>query len=437
MEIAGCYAPGGRYPLPSSVLMTVITARVSGVKTVWVASPRPSPLTVAAAYVAGATMMLCAGGAQAIGAFAHGAGVIPPCDVIVGPGNKFVTAAKALVSGVVKIDMLAGPSEVLVIADESADPAVVASDLLAQAEHDPDSSAILITVGDETLAGKIDKELVAQLAVLETRDVAGLALANNSYTISVGTVEEACLISDKIAPEHLEIHVRNASNYKMLPNHYGSLFLGHMSAEVLGDYCAGPNHVLPTRGTARYSGGLSIFTFLRVRTWLDCHADSGASQLVKDATQLGKLEGLVGHSAAAARRLPLTLPPPQQIEKHIMSRYIRSDFKDLPPYTPIKPFDVVAEEIGLPISALVKLDANENAYGPITEVIEAINAVDSNHIYPDPGQTYLRTAIGKRHGIQKDKVICGCGADDILDILIRLVPDRPIVVTGPTFGMYR
>jgi len=145
---------------------------------------------------------------------------------------------------------------------------------------------------------------------------------------------------------------------------------------------------------------------------------------------------LMGHSAAAARRLPLTLSPPEHLEKHVLPRYIRSDFKDLPPYTPIKPFDVVAEEIGVPISDIVKLDANENVYGPIPEVIQAINAIQSNHIYPDPGQTYLRTAIAKRHNIPKEMVICGCGADDIIDILIRSVPNRPIVITGPTFGMY-
>eukprot|EP01127_Copromyxa_protea_P006414 TRINITY_DN1626_c0_g1_i1.p1 TRINITY_DN1626_c0_g1~~TRINITY_DN1626_c0_g1_i1.p1 ORF type:complete len:1471 (-),score=377.24 TRINITY_DN1626_c0_g1_i1:62-4474(-) len=440
VAVAGCYAPGGRYPLPSSVLMTVITARAAGVENVFVASPRPNQLTVGAAYVAGADSILRAGGAQAIAAMAYGIeGTMPASDVIVGPGNKYVTAAKALVSGIVKIDMLAGPSEVLVIADSSADPAIVASDLIAQAEHDPDSSAILVAVAvQDSWVDSVNAELVAQLAVLSTRDIATLALVNNSYVVRVETIEEAFSISDKIGPEHLELHVDNASALKEKPRHYGGLFLGHVSAEVLGDYCAGPNHVLPTRGTARYSGGLSVFTFLRVRTWLDISAtDKGAHSLVQDCASLGELEGLAGHASAAKKRLALTENSNDgSDEASVVRRYIRPDFESIPPYTPIKPLEVVAAEVGLKVEDLVKIDANENTYGPVEGIKQAISNYAHNNIYPDPGQAELREAIAKEFKVTSDMVVAGTGADDLLQLFVTLSQGRAIVSSEPTFGMY-
>eukprot|EP01123_Difflugia_compressa_P003765 TRINITY_DN15071_c0_g1_i1.p1 TRINITY_DN15071_c0_g1~~TRINITY_DN15071_c0_g1_i1.p1 ORF type:complete len:1461 (+),score=305.36 TRINITY_DN15071_c0_g1_i1:570-4385(+) len=437
VERAGCYAPGGRFPLPSSVLMTVITAKVAGVKTVWVCSPKPAKITLAAAYVAGCDAFLQVGGAQAIGAMAYGVGPIPAMDAIVGPGNKYVTAAKAVVSGMVRIDMLAGPSEVLVIADETADPAIIAADLLAQAEHDPDAACILITVNQPDLAAKVDAELVKQLQNLETKSIATLSLLNNSYTVDTTSLKEAITISDKIAPEHLELHLRDAENLINTPQHYGSLFLGNVSAEVLGDYCAGPNHVLPTRGTARYVGGLSVFTFLRVRTWLTVNPDSSSSQLVQDAAHLGQLEGLVGHAAAATIRMNKQWPDTRSDNDRVLSTRVRSDYKSLPPYVPIKPLDVLSEELGIPLSKIVKLDANENVYGPIPDIIKSLAETDVYHIYPDPGQIFLRRALAKHHGVSPSMVVAGSGADDILDLLIRISPPRrPIIQCSPTFGMY-
>jgi len=301
VERAGCYAPGGRYPLPSSVLMTAVTARVAGVRDVWVASPKPQLLTLAAAAVAGADGLVAAGGAQAIAALAYGAGPITPRDVIVGPGNRYVTAAKQLVAGAVAIDMLAGPSELTVFADDTADPSSVAADLLAQAEHDPDAVPFLVTL-DPTLADRVEQELTRQLRDLPTAETARLALANGGVIV-VASVDEGRAACDAIAPEHVQLELREAAAVAPRLAHYGALFVGAGAAEVLGDYGAGPNHVLPTGGTARSTGGLSVYTFLRVRTWLRIDDRAAALPLIQDAIWLGRAEGLEAHARAAERRL--------------------------------------------------------------------------------------------------------------------------------------
>lgn len=302
VERAGCYAPGGRYPLPSSVLMTAVTARVAGVREVWVASPKPQPLALAAAAVAGADAVLAAGGAQAIAALAYGAGPVPACDVIVGPGNHYVTAAKQLVAGAVGIDMLAGPSELVVFADASADPSLVAADLLAQAEHDPDALPVLVSV-DASLSAQVEKEIHRQLAGLPTDGVARAALANGGV-VAVDNLEDGIAVCDAIAPEHLELHLTDARAVAPRLAHYGALFIGSGAGEVLGDYGVGPNHVLPTGGTARWTGGLSVLTFLRVRTWLRIDDPPAARELAEDAAWFGRAEGLEAHHRAAERRNP-------------------------------------------------------------------------------------------------------------------------------------
>lgn len=302
---AGCYAPGGRYPLPSSVLMTAVTARAAGVEVVWVASPRPVAETLASAYLADADGLMAIGGAQAIGALAMGVPEegVPACDVIVGPGNKWVTAAKSLVSGKCQIDMLAGPSEVLVIADKSCIPSTVASDLLAQAEHDTEARPILVCT-ERSIAEEVNAEVRKQLASLPTRDVAREAV-KKGYACVCPDIETAVRISDEIGPEHLEIITENAEQVKAKCQSYGGVFIGNVSAEVLGDYGAGPNHVLPTCGTSRYTGGLSVFTFLRIRTWMNISdGDSQECQdMINDCIALGRIEGLEGHARAAEQRL--------------------------------------------------------------------------------------------------------------------------------------
>lgn len=303
---AGCYAPGGRYPLPSSVLMTAIAARSAGCERVVVASPNSGDVMLAAAAIAGADEFLAVGGAHAVAAMAYGfedgETGFERVDVIAGPGNRFVTAAKQLVSGVVGIDMLAGPSELLVLADGSADPSVVAADLLAQAEHDADASAMLVTT-DGGLADSVNAELENQLAELATRDVAGRAL-KNGFVCVCGTLDEAIAVTDRVAPEHLEIMTTDAEVVAGRIRNAGACFIGARTAEVVGDYGAGPNHTLPTGGTARFQAGLSVMDFLRLRTWIRLDDDSEAGRaLLADTVRLAEMEGLAGHAASARQRM--------------------------------------------------------------------------------------------------------------------------------------
>jgi phosphoribosyl-ATP pyrophosphohydrolase/phosphoribosyl-AMP cyclohydrolase/histidinol dehydrogenase len=285
--------------------MTAVTARTAGVKEIWVASPKPGPMTLAAAAIAGADGVLAAGGAQAIAALAFGAGPLPPCDVIVGPGNRYVAAAKQLVSAHVAIDMLAGPSELVVFADGTASPAVIAADLLAQAEHDTDAVPVLLTL-DPTLPDRVEAELMRQLAGggggLPTGAVARAALANGGAVV-VANLEEGIAACDALAPEHVEIIMQAATAVALRLTHFGALFIGGGSAEALGDYGAGPNHVLPTGGTARSKGGLSVYTFLRVRTWLRIDDGVAARPLIEDTAWFGRIEGLEAHARSAERRL--------------------------------------------------------------------------------------------------------------------------------------
>lgn len=300
VERAGCYAPGGRFPLPSSVLMTAVTARAAGVKEVWVASPRPSVETRAAAAIAGADALLTVGGAQAIAALAYGAGPVPACDAVVGPGNRWVTAAKQLVAGEVRIDMLAGPSELVVLADDHADPGLVAADLLAQAEHDDDALPILVSLSP-ALTEAVQAELLTQLQTLPTAAIAARAL-QNGFVVACDSLDAALDACDRLAPEHLSLHLHDAQAAAERLQHYGGLFIGAGAAEVLGDYSAGPNHVLPTGGTARSVGGLSVLTFLRARTWIAVDDPVAARVLAQDASVVARLEGLEAHARAADRR---------------------------------------------------------------------------------------------------------------------------------------
>lgn len=302
---AGCYAPGGRYPLPSSVLMTACTAVTAGVAEVVVASPCPSEVTKAAAYVAGADCLLVLGGAHAIAAMAYGVGVAA-CDIIVGPGNKWVTAAKSIVNGICGIDMLAGPSEVLVIADGSADPEIVASDLLAQAEHDVEARPILVTP-EKGVIENVNAALRRQLAVLPTRDVA-IPAVRKGFAVLTADMTEAIAVTNRMAPEHLEVQTKSSQEVSDSCKSFGGLFIGKLAAEVLGDYGAGPNHVLPTSCTAKYTGGLSVHTFLRLRTWMRIDDGEAAQQQVQDSVALARLEGLEGHARAAERRLKAAPP---------------------------------------------------------------------------------------------------------------------------------
>ncbi len=309
---AGCYVPGGRYPLPSSALMTALTARVAGVGSVAVACPRPEPMVLAACALSGADLLLAAGGAQAIAAFCHGAGPLERRDLIVGPGNRWVAAAKRLARRYCGTDAEAGPSELLVLADGSADPVVLAWDLLAQAEHDPDATAALLAT-DESVAAGVEAALGACLAELSAAsprgaDSAARALGNGWILVSPER-EDLVRAANLMAPEHLELAVEDPQGLAEMCVNAGAVFLGPSSAEVFGDYGAGPNHTLPTAGASRWSGGLSVFTFLRVRTWLAMDArpaDAGQASLrtlAEQSATLARAEGLEAHARSALARI--------------------------------------------------------------------------------------------------------------------------------------
>ena len=300
VERAGCYAPGGNFPLPSSVLMTAVTARVAGVRSVVVATPSNDDRMLGAAWLAGADQVLWAGGAHAISALAYGVEGLDPVDIIVGPGNRWVTAAKALVVGRVGIDMLAGPSELVVAADASANPEVVAADLLGQAEHDSDAVPVLVTTS-RPLALAVAEACDRQLETLPTAAIAREALHNGAAVVCASR-DELVAVVNRCAPEHLELQCEAPDALLSEIEHYGGAFIGAGAAEVFGDYGAGPNHVLPTGGTSRYTGGLSALTFIRVRTWMKLDDLAGARALQADTVALANHEGLSGHARSAEAR---------------------------------------------------------------------------------------------------------------------------------------
>jgi len=302
----GAYIPGGRYPLPSSALMSIIPAKAAGVERVAACSP-PSkaysgipPAVVVAMDIAGADEIYTMGGAQAVAAYACGTASIPMVDMIVGPGNVYVTEAKRQVSGSVGIDILAGPSEVLIIADEHARPAVVACDLLAQCEHDPSARSILVTTS-RTLAGKVQESIYNEGASLETGKLALGAWEDNGQVILVDSLAEAAALSDQFAPEHLELQtVKNDELISLLHN-YGSLFIGENAPVAFGDYISGTNHILPTMGGSRFSSGVWAGMFIKVASYQKLTA-AGAAGLAGACSHLAGLEGLKAHQRAADLR---------------------------------------------------------------------------------------------------------------------------------------
>lgn len=296
IESVGCYIPGGNYPLPSSAIMTIVPAKVAGVKNVVAVSPKIQPVTIAACHLAGADKIFRVGGVQAIAGLAYGTQSVPKVDKIVGPGNKFVTSAKKQVFGECGIDFLAGPSEILIIADETANPEFVAADMLAQCEHDKDARAYLICFS-ETFAQTVKEKAENFLLSLETADIAKVAF-KESFAVIVKSLDEAIVLSEKKAPEHLELCFEGAENHIENFKNYGSLFVGNYSAEVFGDYVSGTNHTLPTNQVARYSGGLSVFDYVKIQTYQIIKKDN-ISQIARNASVLAKNEGLFAHKLAS------------------------------------------------------------------------------------------------------------------------------------------
>ena len=305
LDSVGVYVPGGKAAYPSSVLMNVIPAHVAGVAEIVMVVPTPggarNPLVLAAAHLAGVSHAFAIGGAQAIAALAYGTASVPAVDKICGPGNAFVAAAKRRVFGTVGIDMVAGASEVLVIADKTANPDWVAMDLFAQAEHDELAQAILVTP-DARLIDAVAKSAERQLAAMPRRAIIAAALARRGALIRVDDLDAACALANRIAPEHLELAVADPAALLPKIRHAGAIFMGHRSSEALGDYCAGPNHVLPTGRTARFSSPLGVYDFQKRSSVLNLSAEA-ARTLGPIAATLARGEGLDAHAQSALYRV--------------------------------------------------------------------------------------------------------------------------------------
>lgn len=305
MDRVGIYVPGGKAAYPSSVLMNAMPAKVAGVTEIIMVVPTPSgvinEMVLAAAAIAGVTRVFTIGGAQAVAALAYGTETIPAVDKIVGPGNIYVATAKRAVFGLVGIDMIAGPSEILVICDGETDPDWVAMDLFSQAEHDEDAQPILIATSSEYIDA-VEASIARLLPTMERKDIIAASMVNRALLIEVADLDEAAAISNRIAPEHLELSVADPQAFLPKIKHAGAIFMGRYTAEALGDYCAGPNHVLPTSGTARFSSPLGVYDFQK-RSSLIMFSAEGASEMGKVASVLARGEGLTAHARSAEYRI--------------------------------------------------------------------------------------------------------------------------------------
>ncbi len=305
MDRVGVYVPGGKAAYPSSALMTAIPARVAGVNEIIMTAPAPggeiNDAVIAAAHIAGVDRIFTIGGAQAIAAMAYGTETIPRVDKIVGPGNTWVATAKKMVFGDVGIDMIAGPSEVVVICDDSANPDWVAMDLFAQAEHDELAQSIAITPS-KSMIDRITQSIDKLLDQMLRAEIIRSSLTANGGLVLVNSLAQAMEVANHIAPEHLELMVENADDLIGRVKHAGAIFVGKYSAEVLGDYCAGPNHVLPTSGTARFSSPLGVYDFQKRSSVIQI-SEQGANQMAKTAAALAHSEGLTAHEQSARYRL--------------------------------------------------------------------------------------------------------------------------------------
>lgn len=304
LDRVGVYVPGGKAAYPSSVLMNVIPAKIAGVKNIVMMVPAPAgqlePVVLAAAEIAGVDKVYTIGGAQAIAALAYGTETLSAVDKIVGPGNIYVATAKSLVFGTVGIDMIAGPSEILIVCDGTTDPDWVTMDLFSQAEHDEDAQAILICP-DTRYLNAVAESIDRLMAGLERREIIAASLRTRGALIKVRDLDEAMDLVNRIAPEHLELSVENPRDLLPKVRHAGAIFLGRYTAEALGDYCAGPNHVLPTSGSARFFSPLGVYDFQKRSSIIECSA-AGAARLAGIAATLADGEGLTAHARSAAYR---------------------------------------------------------------------------------------------------------------------------------------
>ena len=306
LDRAGIYVPGGKAAYPSSVLMNAIPAKVAGVGEIIMVAPAPggeiAPIVLAAAAIAGVDRLFTIGGAQAVAALAYGTATVPAVDKIVGPGNQYVATAKAMVFGKVGIDMIAGPSEILVICDGNTDPDWIAMDLFSQAEHDEEAQSILLSP-DAAFLDRVAASIERLLPEMSRATIIATALAARGALIRVSDLEEAARLANRIAPEHLELSVEDPQALASHIRHAGAIFLGRHTPEALGDYCAGPNHVLPTSGTARFSSPLGVYDFQKRTSLIGC-SPTGAAHIAPVAATLAWGEGLGAHARSAEMRIP-------------------------------------------------------------------------------------------------------------------------------------
>lgn len=437
LDRVGVYVPGGTAPLPSTLLMSAIPAQVAGVKEVVVATPpgRTSvpDVILAAAHLAGVKAVYRLGGAQAIAALAFGTQSIPRVDKIVGAGNLFVTLAKQQLYGQVGLDGLAGPTETVVVADDSANPTWVAADLLAQAEHDVLATAILLTPS-RSLAEAVQVQVVRQLETRGRAEIIAAALAGQSGIVLTQDIAEAVRLADDFAPEHLCLSVRDPQSWAGQVRHAGGLFLGERSCEVLGDYVAGPSHVMPTNGTARFASPLNVLDFVRITNVIALD-EATASELSAHAARIAQAEALDSHAQAALHRVAGDAPARTQSPPSSFRITLASEPEG---YTPVAPFEVWAERLGRAPETIVKLDANENPYGPSPRALEVLSAGKSFNIYPDPGSTFLRRALSDFVQLPMETILAGAGSDELIDLILRatLLPGDVVVDCPPTFSVY-
>ena len=429
VQRVGLYVPGGSAPLFSTLLMLGVPARLAGCPQVVVCTPPQadgtvSPIILFVAQLLGISTVVKAGGAQAVAALALGTHSVPAVDKIFGPGNRYVTAAKQLAAAEcgVAIDMPAGPSEVLVIADASANPVFVAADLLSQAEHGPDSQVVVLS-DSSAMLDRIDAELERQLATLPRRDVAALALAN-SRAVLLSDAAAMMAFSNQYAPEHLILASDDAETLAAQVTNAGSVFMGHLTPEAVGDYASGTNHTLPTSGYARQYSGVSLDSFVKKVTFQRLSA-AGLRALGPVVETMAEAEGLSAHARAVSLRLA-SLEPVAAAEVPVANPYaglIRPSVERMLPYSSARD-----EFAGL---APVMLDANENSLG-------SVGPEDFSR-YPDPHQRVIKAELAGLKGLLPGQIFLGNGSDEAIDLLVRLTctPGQDsIVVCPPTYGMY-
>ncbi len=431
LDRVGIYVPGGRAAYPSSVLMNAVPARVAGVGEIIMVVPTPDGVrnqaVLAAAAIAGVDRVFAVGGAQAVAALAYGTATVPGVDKIVGPGNAYVAEAKRRVFGKVGIDMIAGPSEIVVICDGHTAPDWIAMDMFAQAEHDELAQAILLSPSAEFL-NALEESIGRLLATMPRRAVIARSLADRGALIKVRDLAEACEVANQIAPEHLEISAQDAPRWAERIRHAGAIFLGEYSSESLGDYCAGPNHVLPTMRTARFSSPLGVYDFQK-RTSIIEVSRAGARTLGKVAALLARAEGLEAHARSAELRFEGDGTPAAQGSPG-PAGVIRTDVLAMHAYQ-------VADAGGM-----VKLDAMENPYRLPAELRRSLGerlAEVAINRYPVPSYAELRAALRAKFEVPAGyDVVVGNGSDELIAMLsvVTARPGAVVLSPWPSFVMY-